>query len=205
MATETRRDLAILSFVTLDGIMQAPAQPEEDRSGGFRHGGWAAPYWDEVMAQVKEEAMAAPYDLLLGRRTYEIFAPHFSKAGDKDGDAAILNNATKYVATNTLTDLHWQNSVALAGDTIKAIKQLKTQDGPLLQVHGSWQLIQALLAYDLIDEMRLWTFPVIVGRGKRLFGDGDVRRDFELKKSAATKNGVIMTIYRRQNAQPMAT
>lgn len=204
MATKMRRELAILSFITLDGVMQAPAQPQEDYSGGFTHGGWAMPYWDEVMAQVKEEAMAATYDLLLGRKTYEIFAPHFSKAGDKDGDAAILNNATKYVATNTLTELDWQNSIALTGNIVEAIKQLKSQDGPLLQVHGSWQLIQALLANELIDEMRLWTFPVIVGDGKRLFGNSSNHRAFELKKSARTKNGVTMTIYRRQNAEPIA-
>ena len=108
MESTPRRELAILTFVTLDGVMQAPGQPEEDFSGNFKHGGWAMPYWNEVMTQVKGEAMAAPYDLLLGRKTYEIFAPHFSQAGEDNGEAAILNSATKYVATNTLKELDWK-------------------------------------------------------------------------------------------------
>ena len=164
------RELAILTFVTLDGVMQAPGQPQEDYSGDFRHGGWATPFWDEVMQQVNEEAMAAPYDLLLGRKTYEIFATYFSKVSDDDTEAGILNKATKYVATKTLKDLKWKNSIPIAGNIAEEVAQLKEQNGPLLQVHGSWQLIQVLLASDLIDEFRLWTFPVVVGSGKRLFG-----------------------------------
>lgn len=200
--TETipRRELAILTFVTLDGVMQAPAQPEEDFSGDFQHGGWAMPYWEEVMAQVKEEAMAEPYDLLLGRKTYEIFAPHFSNAGEDNGEAALLNKATKYVATNTLTDLGWNNSIAITGDIATGVARLKTQEGPLLQVHGSWRLIQTLLANDLVDEMRLWTFPVVVGSGKRLFGHDPARRDLMLTRSRTTSNDVVMGIYRRDGA-----
>jgi dihydrofolate reductase len=197
MDMKPRRSIAILTFVTLDGVMQAPAQPEEDFSGDFKHGGWAKPYWDEVMAQVKEEAMAEPYDLLLGRRTYEIFKPHFSKASDNDGDAAFLNNAKKYVATSRLKDLDWHNSIPIAGDVAAGVTQLKAQDGPLLQVHGSWQLIQTLLANDLIDEFRLWTFPIVVGPGKRLFGQHPARKDLTLIKTRATPNGALMTIYRR--------
>lgn len=197
MDIKPRRALAVLTFVTLDGVMQAPGQPEEDFSGDFKHGGWANPYWNEVMAQVKEEAMAEPYDLLLGRRTYEIFKPHFSKASDNDDEAAILNKATKYVATNSLKDLDWNNSIPITGDVAAGITQLKAQDGPLLQVHGSWQLIQALLANDLIDEFRLWTFPLIVGSGKRLFGHSPVRHGLKLMKTRATSNGVLMGIYRR--------
>lgn len=192
-----KRELAILTFVTLDGVMQAPAEPEEDFSGDFKHGGWAKPYWDEVMKQVKEEAMAEPYDLLLGRKTYEIFKPHFSKISDKDGDANLLNEATKYVATNSLKDLDWNNSIPITGDAAAGVAQLKAQDGPLLQVHGSWQLIQTLLTNDLIDEFRLWTFPLVVGSGKCLFGDSPVRYELKLVKTRATSNGVLMGIYRR--------
>lgn len=162
--TDQVRDLAILTFVTLDGVMQAPAQPDEDLSGDFKHGGWAMPYWEEVMAQVGEHAMTEPYDLLLGRKTYELFAGHFTSA---EGDEAhLLNKARKYVATNTLGRLDWYNSVAVTGDIAAAVARLKSETGPLLQVHGSWQLIQTLLAHDLVDEFRLWTFPVTVGAGK---------------------------------------
>jgi len=197
MDAKPRRELAILTFVTLDGVMQAPAQPEEDLSGGFTHGGWAWPYWDEVMAQEKEEAMAEPYDLLLGRKTYELFAPHFSNIGDSDDEAALLNNAKKYVATNTLKNLGWTNSFPIIGDTVAGVARLKSEDGPLLQVHDSWQLIQTLLAKGLIDEFRLWTFPVVVGSGKRLFGEPPARQDLALVKTRATSNGVVMGIYRR--------
>ncbi len=192
------RDLAILTFVTLDGVMQAPGQPEEDVSGGFTQGGWAMPYWDEVMAQVGAEAMAAPYDLLLGRKTYEIFAAHFTTTGDDDAASRLLNQATKYVVTNTLTELRWRNSIAVTGDLATEIARLKSQDRPLLQVHGSWQLIQFLLAHDLIDEFRLWTFPVMVGPGKRIFEERAVADRLTLVKSGTTENGVVMGIYRRE-------
>ena len=191
------RKLAILTFLTLDGVMQAPASPEEDPSDGFRQGGWAVNYWDEVMAQVMEEAMAAPYDLLLGRKTYESFAAHWPNAGDNPL-ADKLNHAKKYVATSTLGTLEWSNSIRITGDIAKEVSRLKDQDGLLLQVHGSWQLIQTLLAYELIDEFRLWIFPVVVGPGKRLFGQGIVSTDLKLEKSKTTSNGVLMSIYRRK-------
>lgn len=191
------RELAILTFVTLDGVMQAPAQPEEDFSGDFKHGGWAMPYWDQVMEQVREEAMAEPYDLLLGRRTYEIFAPHFSDADNDDGEAGPLNRAKKYVATNTLKNLEWNNSVPITGDVAVEVARLKAQNGPLLQVHGSWQLIQALLRNHLIDEFRIWTFPVVLGSGKRLFSQPNDRCAVELVKTKTTSDGVVMAIYRR--------
>ena len=160
------RNLAILTFLTLDGVMQAPGSPEEDTSGGFMHGGWAVNYWDEVMVQVMEEAMAAPYDLLLGRKTYESFAAYWPNAGDNPV-ANKLNNATKYVVTSTLSKLEWKNSIRITGDIAAEVSRLKDQDGPLLQVHGSCQLIQTLLAHELIDEFRLWIFPIVVGPGKR--------------------------------------
>ncbi len=194
------RELAILTFVTLDGVMQAPGQPEEDFSGDFKHGGWATPYWGEVMEQVKEEAMDKPYDLLLGRKTYEIFAPHFSKADDDNSEAGVLNNATKYVATNTLKFLDWNNSIPIAGNIAAEVARLKAQEGPLLQVHGSWQLVQTLLSNDLIDEFRLWTFPIVVGSGKRLFGQNTTRHGLTLAKSKTSSSGVVMGIYRRDNS-----
>ncbi len=190
------RNLAVLTFLTLDGVMQAPGQPEEDPSGGFIHGGWSVNYWDEVMAQVMEEAMAAPCDLLLGRKTYESFAAYWPYVGN-DPHANKLNNATKFVATSTLTKLEWKNSMRITGDIAAEVSRLKDQNGPLLQVHGSWQLIQTLLSHDLIDEFRLWTFPLLVGPGKRLFAQDTVPTDLTLVKTKTTSNGVIMGIYRR--------
>ena len=190
------RNLAVLTFLTLDGVMQAPAQPEEDTSGGFIHGGWAVNYWGDVMAQVNEEAMAAPFDLLFGRKTYESFAAHWPNVSN-DPHADKLNNATKYVATSTLSKLEWKNSIRITGDIASEVSRLKDQDGPLLQVHGSWQLIQTLLSHGLIDEFRLWTFPIVVGSGKRLFGQDTIPTDLALVKAETTSNGVIMSIYRR--------
>ena len=190
------RELAILTFQTLDGVMQAPKMPEEDRSGGFEQGGWADPHWDAVMDQVGREAMAAPYDLLLGRKTYQLFAPFFSAEGEQHP----LNRARKYVVTSTLADLEWNNSVVVAGDAAAQVARLKRDDGPLLQVHGSWQLIQALLANDLVDEFRLWTFPVLVGRGKRLFADGVVPKDLALLKTDRTATGATMSFFRPQGS-----
>lgn len=190
------RNLAVLTFLTLDGVMQAPGHPDEDPSGGFKHGGWSVKFWDEVMGQVMEEAMAAPYDLLLGRKTYQSFAGHWPRV-DNDPHADKLNNATKFVATSTLNELEWKNSIRITGDIASEVARLKDQDGPLLQVHGSWQLIQTLLSHGLIDEFRLWTFPVVVGPGKRLFGQDTIPEDLTLVKAKTTSNGVMMSIYRR--------
>ena len=166
------RKLVILTFQTLDGVMQAPSDPKEDLSGGFTQGGWASECWGEVMEQVGREAMAEPYDLLLGRTTYESFASSFSNTDNNNLTAEKLNNAKEYVVTSNPRQLQWQNAEQITGDIAAEISRLKEQDGPLLQVHGSWQLIQTLLAHSLIDEYRLWTFPVVVGAGKRLFADG---------------------------------
>ncbi len=188
-----KRELAILTFQTLDGVMQSPKLQEEDPSDGFRHGGWADPHWDGVMEQVEKEAMAVPYDILLGRKTYELFAPHFSVAGKEHP----MNSAKKFVATSTLTKLDWNNAVILAGDVATEVSRLKNQEGPLLQVHGSWQLIQTLLSNDLIDEFRIWTFPVVVGAGKRLFGEGAIPKKLTLLKANTTSTGATMSIYRK--------
>ncbi|MBL4730377.1 MAG: dihydrofolate reductase family protein [Sulfurimonas sp.] len=193
------RKLAILTFQTLDGVMQAPSHPDEDRSGDFKHGGWAQPFWEEVMEQVGREAMAEPYDLLLGRTTYDIFASSFVGSNTDNPRAKKLTTAKKYVVTSHSEKLAWQNSEKITGDIVAEISRLKQQDGPLLQVHGSWQLIQTLLAHDSIDEFRLWTFPVIVGAGKRLFEERAVPNNLRLIKSDTCPTGAIMSIYNVRN------
>ena len=194
------RELAILSFVTLDGVMQSPTSPDEDPSGGFTGGGWGAPYWEQVMPQVYAEAMSEPYDLLFGRKTYDIFASHWPNlSADADLVAARLNGGHKYVVTkSTSHPLPWELSTRIAGDVPAEIEKLKAKAGPLIQVHGSADLIQTLLNHDLIDEYRLWTFPVVVGDGKRLFGNRTVSSELKLIKTGTTEHGVVMTIYRRR-------
>jgi dihydrofolate reductase len=166
------------------------------------------PYWDEQMTEVMLKGLGEPFALLLGRKTYEIFAAHWPHVSEEraarggtaaEGDApvaAALNGATKYVASTTLTEVTWANSVLLEGDVADAVATLKQQDGPDLQVQGSWNLIQTLLQHELIDEYRLWTFPVLVGPGKRLFADGTVPAGLELVDSATSTTGVVMATYR---------
>lgn len=192
------RELAILSFVTLDGVMQSPTSPQEDASGGFAAGGWGAPYWEDVMPRVYAEAMSEPYDLLFGRKTYDVFASHWPSLGDGDPVAARLNGGRKYVATRSSAHpLPWSESTRITGDVAAEVARLKADDGPLIQVHGSVELIQTLMEHDLIDEYRLWTFPVVVGSGKRLFGDGSVPGDLSLVRSGSTGSGVVMSVHRR--------
>jgi dihydrofolate reductase len=202
-------ELVLNTFLTLDGVMQAPGGPEEDPTGGFTQGGWSVPYWDEQMTEVLLKGLSEPFALLLGRKTYEIFAAHWPHVSEEEraarggtaaeGDApvaAALNGATKYVASTTLTEVTWANSVLLEGDVADAVATLKQQDGPDIQVQGSWDLIQTLLQHELIDEYRLWTFPVLVGPGKRLFADGTVPAGVELVDSAVSTTGVVMATYR---------
>lgn len=191
------REIAILSFVTLDGVMQAPMMPDEDKSGGFEQGGWAAPYWDEVMAQVQAEAMAAPYDMLFGRKTYDAFAAHWPNAGGGP-IADMMNAAKKYVVSTGAPSLGWNNSHLVTGNVPAEIASLKTENGPLLQVHGSTRLLQTLFSHDLVDEFRLWCFPVIAGTGKRLFDGDAVPTQLELTKSEQTEGGVVMSVYRKR-------
>ena len=188
------RELVVNTFLTLDGVMQAPGGPEEDPSGGFEHGGWSFGYWDEQMQTVMGESMSEPFDLLLGRKTYEIFAAHWPYT-DEFG-AEPLNKATKYVASKTRADLEWQNSTLMEGDVPEAVRALKEQDGPELQVHGSANLIQTLLAHGLIDEFRLWIFPLVLGQGKRLFEGGTVPAGLEVTSSQTFSSGVILATYR---------
>ena len=189
------RKLAVLTFQTLDGVMQAPSMPEEDFSGDFESGGWARPCWDEVMAQVGREAMAEPYDLLLGRTTYDMFASSFASAPASDPTAARLNAARKYVVSGAQGPLPWQNSERISGDLVAGITQLKSATGPLLQVHGSWQLVQLLNRHQLVDEYRLWTFPVVVGAGKRLFENGAVPATLRLSRLERTPSGAVMNFW----------
>lgn len=190
------RKLAISTFLTLDGVMQAPGGPQEDPTGGFTLGGWSVNHWDETMEQVMGKSLAAQADLLLGRKTYEIFAAHWPSATE-DPAAEHLNAARKYVATRTLTQATWHNTTILDGDVASQVAGLKAQDGPQIQVPGSWDLIQTLVRADLIDEFRLWIFPVIVGHGKRLFGDGTPPTGFALQDLSTSGTGVIMATWTR--------
>jgi dihydrofolate reductase len=190
------RKLVVSTFMTLDGVMQAPGGPEEDPSGGFEHGGWSVNYWDDDMAASMAKAFEKPFDLLLGRTTYEIFAAHWPHARDQPG-AAELNGARKYVASRTLDSVEWENSTLLEGDVAEAVARIKEADGPEIQVHGSADLIQTLLKADLVDELRLMIFPIVLGGGKRLFGDGAIPAGLELAESTTSSTGVLITRYER--------
>jgi dihydrofolate reductase len=188
------RDLIVLSFVTLDGIVQAPGGPEEDPSDGFDHGGWMVGYWDDEIGAAMGESMAPPFDLVLGRKTYEIFAAHWPHTDDPGAEE--LNSATKHVASTTLTELAWENSRLIEGDVAEGIRALKQGEGPELQVHGSATLIQTLLEHRLIDEFRLKIAPLVLGAGKRLFGDGTGPAGFDVVDSRVLASGVIAATYR---------
>ena len=187
------RTLAVNTFASLDGVMQAPGGPDEDPTGGFTLGGWAVSYFDdEMMALVAE---SDPYELLLGRGTYEIFAAHWPY--DEGPIADHLNSTRKHVASTTLESVDWNNSTLITGDVADYVTELKRHDGPEIQVHGSPGLIQTLLEHDLIDEYRLWVFPVVVGAGKRFFGDGTSPGAMKLVDSKITSTGVTISTYER--------
>ena len=188
------RKLIVSTFLTLDGVMQAPGGPEEDDSGGFTHGGWSVNYWDEMMPEVMGEALSAPFDLVLGRKTYDIFAAHWPHAPEEEG-AKLFNEATKHVASRSQPTLEWSNSVPIEGDVAEGIAALKKEDGPELQVHGSGNLIQTLLRHDLVDTFRLWVFPLVIGSGKRLFGDGTIPAGLRLVDSKVSTTGVVIGTY----------
>jgi dihydrofolate reductase len=188
------RKVIVGAFVSLDGIMQAPGGPEEDPTGGFAHGGWVAVPWDEAMGETMGALFAEPFDLLLGRKTYEIFAAHWPYS-DEEPIASQFNAATKFVATSSPKPLSWQNSVAIGGDVPAGIARLKREDGPTLIVQGSSVLIQTLLRHKLVDELRLLTFPLVLGTGKKLFGDGVVPTALKLTSSRTSSTGVVMTTY----------
>ena len=189
------RKLIVNTFVTLDGVMQAPGGPEEDPSGGFDHGGWSFGYWDEQMQEVMGASMAKPFDLVLGRKTYEIFAAHWPYI-ENDPFAEALTNAKKYVATSSTAPLKWKNSVAIR-DVPMEVSRLKREDGPTLLTQGSSQLLQTLLKHDLIDRIDLLIYPLVLGKGKRLFGAGTIPTALKLIDSKISPSGVTILSYER--------
>ena len=194
------RKIVVNTFVTLDGVMQAPGAPEEDTSGGFQWGGWSVNYWDEMMGKMIDEFMGKGFDLLLGRKTYEIFAAHwpFVKPDNPDYETAVkINAARKYVVSRTLDRADWKESTIIKGDVAKQLANLKMQSGADLQVHGSGNLIQTLLKNDLVDVIHVWIFPLTIGDGKRLFEDGTIPASFRFTDSKVSTTGVIITTYER--------
>jgi dihydrofolate reductase len=187
------RTLVVNTFMSLDGVMQSPGGPDEDPTGGFKYGGWGVNYFDdEMMGQMSD---AAPYELLLGRGTYEIFAAHWPY--DEGPIADQLNGTRKHVASTTLERAEWNNSTVIPGDVAEYVAGLKREDGPEIQVHGSPGLIQTLLEHDLIDEYRLWIFPVVLGAGKGFFGAGTMPAALKLTGSKVSKTGVTINTYER--------
>jgi dihydrofolate reductase len=187
------RKLVVNTFMTLDGVMQAPGGPQEDPTGGFEYGGWAVNYFDDEM--MDRMAESGPYELLLGRGTYEIFAAHWPY--DEGPIADHLNSTRKHVASTTLDRVDWNNSTLISGEVADYVRAIKEEDGPEIQVHGSPGLIQTLLRHDLIDEFRLWIFPLVLGSGKRFFGEGATPAGLRLVDSATTKSGVTVNVYTR--------
>lgn len=188
------RKLVVLSFISLDGVMQAPGGPEEDTSGEFKYGGWTAPIADEAMGKILSKELAVPFDLLLGRKTYDIWKNYWPKQTGMVGDP--FNKATKYVVSGKGTALSWNKSELITGDVVAKLKALKNEDGPVLHVWGSTVLIQTLLENNLIDELRLRIYPVTIGVGKRLFGEGTIPATFKLEDSNTLQSGTILANYK---------
>ena len=193
------RRLIVTTFLTLDGVMQAPGAPGEDTEGDFAHGGWSVNFWDQTMGEAMARTMGVPFDLVLGRKTYELFAGHWPQMGDEDGGKE-LNAATKFVASRTNPPLDWGPAMPIDSDAAAGVAALKLTDGPELQVHGSGNLCQTLLRHNLVDELRLWVFPVVVGPGKRLFADGTMPGALTLVESTVSTTGVVIGTYRPAGA-----
>ncbi len=190
--------LIVTTFLSLDGVMQAPGAPEEDRSDGFDQGGWLVPYADEDMGRLVVDWITAADSFLLGRKTYEIFAAHWPRVHDADNPVAVaLNGRPKYVVSKTLDRVEWNNSTLIKGDVVEEIARLKRRPGREIQVHGSSTLAQTLIKNDLIDEYRLWFYPVVLGSGKRLFGTGSVPTALRLVDTKTTSTGVVIHTYQR--------
>lgn len=196
------RTIRMTAFVSLDGVMQAPGGPDEDPTGGFPFGGWVAPFWDDTLDAAVTETFATPFDLLLGRKTYDIFAAHWPYAEDAphDGIATRFNAAAKYVASRREPRMDWANSHWLGTDAVAGVAALKAGEGPDLLIQGSSNFVQSLLATDLIDAVTLLTFPLLLGGGKRLFGAGIRPASFALTDSAVSPGGVVIASYRRAGA-----
>jgi dihydrofolate reductase len=204
------RKIVVGAFVSLDGVMQAPGGPEEDPSGGFKYGGWTAPYWDDVVGAAMGKSFSVPFDLLLGRKTYDIFAAHWPhvQMDPKESNfneltmqiAKKFNALTKYVATHRPETLSWENSKSLGNDVVATVRELKKGDGPILLTQGSSELVHTLLEHDLVDELRVLTYPLVLGRGKRLFSESVAPGAFKLATSAVSPNGVVIATYERAGA-----
>jgi dihydrofolate reductase len=190
------RELVVLTFVSLDGVMQAPGGKGEDPSSGFDLEGWTVPYFDEVVGNEMTKQMGQPFDLLLGRKTYEIFASYWPHH-DSHPLGPSINEARKYVVSNSAINTDWEETIQIKGDVVAEIEKLQQQDRPMLQVHGSSSLIQTLLANDLADELWLKVYPVTLGKGKRLFGEGTIPAAFKLTHAKISPSGVIIASYRR--------
>jgi dihydrofolate reductase len=189
------RKIIAITQVTLDGVMQAPGGPEEDPRNGFTHGGWAMPFLDDAGGQAIGEIIAGEFDMLLGRRTYEIFAAYWPHQGDNP-IAKAFNKATKYVVTRSLDQLDWKNSQHIGGDVVDGVRRLKASDGPALHIWGSGELLQTLIAAEVIDEYHIWVFPLVLGEGKRLFENGVPPRGLALVETRSTPKGVLISTYR---------
>jgi dihydrofolate reductase len=187
------RKLKVNMFLTLDGVMQAPGGPDEDESGAFKHGGWQANYGDDEVGAAVGEFMAVPFDLLLGRKTYDIFSGYWPDHPGDPGD--LLNNARKYVASRTLKSVDWNNSTLIEGDVATEVAKLKQEDGPEIQTWGSGDLLQTLMKHGLVDEFRLVIYPVVIGEGKRLFADGTVPQGLHVTDAKVSPRGVVIAKY----------
>ena len=195
------RQILVATFTSLDGIMQAPGGPQEDPTGGFTLGGWTAPYFDEALGASLGEIFGRPFDLLLGRKTYDIFAAHWPYVTDpNDPIAGVFNQVTKYVASRSNPKLTWRNSRLLGEDIVASLKKLKGEDGPDFLVQGSSDLLQTLWKHGLVDEFSVLIFPVVLGRGKRLFGNGATPAGLKLVKSQSYLTGVIVANYKPDGA-----
>ncbi len=192
------RKIVVLTFISLDGVMQAPGGSDEDKAEGFQYGGWTFPYFDDESGKIMGKQISGPFDLLLGRKTYDIFAPYWPQQDEKANPVAgPFNKAKKYVVSHQKIKLPWENSVLINKNVVGELKKLKRGKGPVLQVHGSSKLVQTLLSNDLVDELWLKTFPVILGKGKRLFDDAAVPHAWELTYFHITPSGVIFANYKR--------
>lgn len=191
------RKLVVGMFMSLDGVVQAPGGPDEDREGGFEHGGWTVPFFDEQLGQYLTEMISRSDALLLGRKTYDIFASSWPLAPDDDPIGAHLNSVPKYVASRTMKTADWNNTTILSGDVAEEVRKLKEGEGGEIQMAGSSDLIQTLLKHDLIDEFHLLIYPVLLGNGKRLFGEGTVPGNLKLTNTMTTANGVMINNYER--------
>ncbi len=193
---ELMRKLSVLTFLSVDGVAQGPTQLDEDPSGDFQHSGWMADYFGDVMDLVNDNLMEEPVSFLFGRKTYEMFLPR-QTAETESAHSSLFRRSEKLVVTSTMLTSDWENSEFLNTDAIEQIATVKQQVGPRIQVHGSLQLVQTLMAHDLVDEYRLITFPVVVGSGRKLFETGGPRTDFRLTRHTATESGVVLSVYQR--------